>query len=85
MSAVIKLAEVLPQTSIASLECAACDSAIAPHIATCLHLDMSETLMIIVRSLAGNKMGPDGTAALAEVLPKTKIENLKCAAPEIMR
>ena len=30
-------------------------------------------------------MGAEGTAALAKVLPETKIENLKCAAPEIMR
>ena len=36
MTGVIKLAEVLPQTSITSLECAACDSAIVPAIPTCL-------------------------------------------------
>ena len=41
--------------------------------------------MQCVCSLYGNSMGAEGTAALAEVLPKTKIENLKCAAPEIMR
>ena len=44
-------------------------------------MSVSETLMITVRSLIGNEMGPDGTAALAEVLPKTKIEKLKCAPP----
>ena len=32
----IKLAEALPQTSIATLECAACDSVIAPAIPTSL-------------------------------------------------
>ena len=31
MSAVIKLAEVLPQTSITSLKCAARESAIVPY------------------------------------------------------
>ena len=35
MSAVIKLAKVLPQTSITNLECAAPDSAIVPAIPTC--------------------------------------------------
>ena len=38
-----------------------------------------------VCSLERNGMGAKGTAALAEVLPKTKIEKLKCAAPAIMR
>ena len=38
-----------------------------------------------VCSLAFNKMGAEGTAALAKVLPETQIKDLKCAAPEIMR
>ena len=34
-----------------------------------------------VCSLQFNSMGAKGTVALAEVLPKTKIEKLKCATP----
>ena len=38
-----------------------------------------------MRSLAENYMGPEGTAALAEVLAETKIQILKCAATEMCR
>ena len=38
-----------------------------------------------MRSLAENNLKAEGTAALAKVLPETKIESLKCAATERMR
>ena len=41
MSAVIKLAEALPQTSITSLECAACDSVTVPTITLCSNAHLS--------------------------------------------
>ena len=37
-----------------------------------------------MRSLKDNNLRAEGTAALAKVLPETKIESLKCAAAERM-
>ena len=38
-----------------------------------------------MRSLWSNSIGPVGTAALAKVLAKTKIQTLECAAAEAMQ
>ena len=42
-------------------------------------LEVNTTLAEL--SLRDNKMGAEGTAALAKVLPETKIVELKCAPP----
>ena len=38
-----------------------------------------------MRSLSYNSIGPEGTAALANVLSQTQIQTLKCASAEISR
>ena len=37
-----------------------------------------------MRSLEGNYLKAEGTAALAKVLPQTQIKELKCDAPEMI-
>ena len=79
MSGLLKLAEVLPQTKIKSLECAAAQvfAFVSAPVDTRL---LSHCPTHISCSLYGNGIGAEGTSALAAILKETQITNLKCAA-----
>ena len=83
MSAVLKLAEVLPQTKLQTLRClpAKCSrSLLAPsNIALFLH-SPTNLHFSCTRSMGSNKIGVEGGKAIAAVLKETQITNLKYAA-----
>ena len=87
------LARVLSQTQIQTLKCAASDCAIWPATMLVFHplplacyphllafCGASERRLRQMRSLYDNDLGPEGTAALANVLSQTQIQSLKWAA-----
>ena len=78
MSGLLKLAEVLPQTKIESLGCAAAQ--VFAFVSAPIDTPTLSPSPILSpdRSLEGNGIGAEGASALAAILNETKITVLKC-------
>ena len=87
MSGILKLAEALPHSQLTSLRWPASPLNFAWTLCLCLPLRQQPmtplTCMphLLLYSLSGSSLGPEGCKVVAAVLDKTQITSLKCASP----